>query len=131
MSESECTHLSYLSRQLTQADLPRAGSLQLPTLELLITSAYKFDIGTAQDFEASSLIRVGGYIGALPDDQWLKEIVGWESNAWASLQIAIAEYATGVKARDPFADLYYRRPETDGEKKLCNMQKLKKSGGFV
>lgn len=76
-------------------------------------------------------MRVGGYISALPDDQWVQEVVGWESNTWASLQIAIAEYATGVKARDAFADSYYRQPETDGEKKLCSMQKMKKSGGFV
>ncbi|KAF2727987.1 hypothetical protein EJ04DRAFT_581657 [Polyplosphaeria fusca] len=80
---------------------------------------------------ADQFIRIGGYIASLPDDQWVKEIVGWESHTWASLQIAIEKYATGAKSIDPYADSYIKAPETDGEKALCAKQRMKKSGGFV
>ena len=79
----------------------------------------------------ASTIRVGGYISSLPNDQWVTEVVGWEAITWASLQIAVGDYFTGAKARDLFADAYVKRPETDGEKKLCGMQRIRKSGAVV
>jgi hypothetical protein len=78
------------------------------------------------------LIRTGGSItDGLPDDQWIKEVVGWESQVWAGLQILIPDYAIGAKARDPLADFYVKYPETDAEKALCGMQRLPKASGFV
>lgn len=80
---------------------------------------------------AERLIQRGGYIDSIPNDQWVTEIVGWESHAWASLQIAIEKYSTGAKSMDPKADSYVRKPETEGELALCRAQRMRKSGGFV
>lgn len=70
-------------------------------------------------------------IVALPDDQWAIEMGRFKAHALAGLQIAVADYAIGAKVRDPLAGPYTRQPETAGEKQLCGMQKMRKSGGFA
>lgn len=107
------------------------NSLQLVVLNHLVSSAYLFDISSAQSIAASSAIRIGGRIPSLPDDQWVTEVIGWESTAWASLQIAVGDYFTGARARDPFGDLYVKTVASKAEKALCGMQRMRKSGGFV
>jgi hypothetical protein len=131
LKSDNCTALSYLPHNLTLAEFPNASSLQLAVFNLLISSSMLFDIQAANTMLADKLIRIGGFIPSLPDDQWVKEIVGWESTTWAALQIAVEKYATGAKSIDPSADDYVKAPETDGEKALCAMQRMRKSGGFV
>lgn len=80
---------------------------------------------------ASKLIGTGGYIDSLPDDQWIEEVVGWESFVWAAMQIYIADYFTGPKARDPHMSSYIRPASDEGERKLCSMMKMRRSGGFA
>jgi hypothetical protein len=70
-------------------------------------------------------------IPSMPDDYWKREVLGWEQEVWAAMQMAVSQYAIGPKASDPFADAYVIAPQTEGEKALCGAQKMKKSGGFV
>lgn len=72
-----------------------------------------------------------GYIDALPDDQWVQEAVGWESFVWAALQTAVSDYAIGPDLREPTARAYMRNETTLGEKQLCQVQRMRRSGGFL
>jgi hypothetical protein len=96
-----------------------------------VRSAYVFDIVSSQLVDASARIDQEGFIKFFPDDQWVKEIVSLESQVWASLQVAIADYFIGAKARDRFAEKYSRPATDEGEKNLCVMMKMRRSGGFV
>jgi hypothetical protein len=104
----------------------------MAVLQHIITSSFLFDLSNSDSILASALIRTSGVIqDGLPDDQWINEVVGWESQVWAGLQILIPDYAIGAKARDPLADFYVMYPKTDAEKALCGMQKMPKASGFV
>lgn len=70
-------------------------------------------------------------IDRLPSDYWKQEILAWEQESWAGLQIALSQYAIGPKASDDLADNYWSKPDTEGEKALCSAMKMKKSGSFV
>jgi hypothetical protein len=81
--------------------------------------------------QLESSLTTGKVFNGAPPDQWIKEIVGWESHVWAALQMAITDYAVGPKARDSGADIYAKYPSTDGGKRLCGMQRMRRSGGFA
>lgn len=94
-------------------------------------SAYVFDIVSSPSVDASSRIDQEGFIKFFPNEQWITEIISLESQVWASLQVAIADYFMGAKSRDPFAEKYSRLVTSEGEGKLCGMLKMRRSGGFV
>lgn len=129
-AQDQCTQLSHLPSYNSQDAFAGANSLQLAILQQLISSSFFFDLGVAEGVKAGSTVSTG-FSSGLPDDQWIREIVGWESQAWASIQIAFSDYAIGTKGRYPFAESYTRPPATPGEKDLCNMQRMRKNGGFV
>jgi len=132
ISKHQCTKLSYLPASLTESDLPGASDVQLAVLQLLVASSYFFTLAGSERLRASAQVKRGGYIDSLPNDQWIKEVIGWESAAWAALQVAVGDYFIGAKVRDPkAADSYARQAATEGEKKLCGMLKMRRSGGFV
>lgn len=109
-----------------------ASPLQMAILQHVITSSFLFDLSNSDSALASALVRTGGLIReGVPDDQWINEVEGWESQVWAGLQILIPDYAIGAKARDPQADYYVIYPNSTAEKALCGMQKMPKAGGFV
>lgn len=128
---TECTELRHLPRDIASLGFNGITSLQSAVLNLLVSSAFMFDVSTSKTTLAGSIIQIGGVLSSLPDDQWVKEVVSWESNAWAALQIAVADYAIGAANRDTFSKQYVKEPSSEGEKKLCGMQKMRKSGGFV
>lgn len=66
----------------------------------------------------------------LPDDQWLRELARWQKQVLASLQVTMIDYSIGPGVRDA-AFPGKIRPGTDAEKKLCTMQKMRKSGNVV
>lgn len=70
-------------------------------------------------------------VSGLPNNFWKQEVLGWEQEVWAAMQIQVSQHATGPQLGDPFAGEIYLRPETEGEKALCGAQRMKKSGGFV
>jgi len=85
------------------------------------------------NLDISKRIARGGAVETeIPDNQWIIEIKGWENYVWSAVRTYVADYATGPRARDPqAADLYEIKAATPGDKKLCGMQRMRKSGGFV
>jgi hypothetical protein len=74
------------------------------------------------------------YINSLPADFWKEEILGWEKESWARLQIAMSRYAIGADGSDTPGQKeanWWIKPTSDSEKALCSAQKMRKSGGFV
>jgi hypothetical protein len=132
-SPDHCSDLSALPGKPVAADYPGASDIQLAAIELLITSSLLFDISDAgQDvLKATSLAGGTGYIPSLPDDQWVQEVTGWEAFVWAALQTAVTDYAVGPTVREPSAQAYMKNETTGGEKKLCQAQRVRRSGGFV
>jgi ATP/maltotriose-dependent transcriptional regulator MalT len=71
----------------------------------------------------------------LASDRWTEELAAWESRIWASLQIAVTDYAIGPRVREPLVTLGTLRYETGdldaGERQLCQVQRMNITGGFV
>lgn len=114
-------------------DYPGASDIQLAAMQLLVRSSLLFDLSDAglDVLKATEMAGGTGFIQSLPDDQWVQELIGWESFVWASLQIAISDYAIGPTVRDPAAGQFLRNETTNGERELCQVQRMKKAGGFV
>lgn len=130
---NQCTELSGLLHPDTDRIIktfPGASELQVSILELLAKSAMFSDLSQSERYEVQ-LLATDGHVETLPDDQWMKEIKGWEATAWAGHQIAIADHAIGPAVRDPFAKSSVLPPSKAAQKSLCEMQKMRKSGGFV
>jgi hypothetical protein len=73
-------------------------------------------------------------IEGIPEGFWKEEVLGWEQEAWAGLQIAMAQYAKGAIGSDtPDQPVkgFFLVPDSEGKKAMCQAQKMKKSGGFV
>jgi hypothetical protein len=106
--------------------------MQRAILQQLVVSIWISDTKRVKTNKVTKrMSHSGATIDNLPDDFWKQEVVGWEQESWAGLQIAFSSYAIGPKASDELADIYWIKPETAGEKALCTAQKMKKSGGFV
>lgn len=113
---------------------PGASDLQLVMLRLMHDATDEFNIimGANWDYtQAGELLTSLGRVPQLPNDQWKREAIGWESLAWAGIQIRLADYGVGPKVRDPDADAYVIPPSTPAEKELCKAVKMRKSGGFA
>jgi len=81
--------------------------------------------------DAGALLANTGYVPTLPDDQWIQEVTGWESFVWAALQLNILEHAIGPAVREPSVVALMKNQTSTGEKQLCNVQKVRVSGGFM
>ncbi|KAB2107082.1 hypothetical protein AG0111_0g5246 [Alternaria gaisen] len=118
--------------EMNKTHFPDSSSMQQAVLQLLIMSSWLHTTARVQTNQASDLEGRSTYmIPSMPDDFWKREVLGWEQEVWAAMQMAVSQYAIGPKASDPFADAYVIAPQTEGEKALCGAQKMKKSGGFV
>ncbi|KAF2183698.1 hypothetical protein K469DRAFT_667950 [Zopfia rhizophila CBS 207.26] len=130
--KDSCTELAGLTPpwEVTKPNFPDASGTQLAVLKLLVRSSMAFDISNIVSFNASAGLD-GGISTGLPDDQWIIEVEGWAANTWTSLQTMISDYAIGAKSHDPVADSYIEPPKTAGERELCQVQKMRKAGGFA
>jgi hypothetical protein len=99
-------------------------------LELLRDAAMIQDVVSVTGYEAAQLIQQDLVAEALPHDQWIKELKFWEANVWASYQITMVDYAIGPAVRVPLAESYVI-PRANETKKVCQIQKMRKPGGFV
>jgi hypothetical protein len=129
-----CTQLSGLPGKVYRKSYPGASEIQLAALQLLITSSFELDVGDASSsvFEAQDLAERGaGRVISLPDDQWIREVVGWEKYIWAAMQTMITDYAIGFGNQVLSVTSYIRSNLTVGEKQLCGAQRMVKPGGFV
>ncbi|KAF1915506.1 hypothetical protein BDU57DRAFT_452145, partial [Ampelomyces quisqualis] len=67
----------------------------------------------------------------LPNDQWKKEVIAWEARVWANYQALISAAITGPAVFDKYADEYTEPVDNEGDKKLCQSLKMRKSGAFA
>jgi hypothetical protein len=67
----------------------------------------------------------------LPSDQWVKEIIGWESRVWASYQTLIAAAVIGPSVFDQYAHEYIESADNEGDREMCQSLKMRKSGSFA
>ncbi|KAF2110744.1 hypothetical protein BDV96DRAFT_650847 [Lophiotrema nucula] len=130
-SHETCSDLGGWPGTNPAVNFPRANGLQLSMLRLLYTTANHFNHASIDRFKASELIHGGGLIDSLPEDQWITELTSWESQIWAAHQIAMADYAAGPTSRVPSAAVTTRNSSTAGDKELCGMQKMRKTGDFI
>jgi hypothetical protein len=126
-----CTTLGGLPGDATPELFPDANDIQLAVLKLLVTSSISFDKANGAPLLAEGLTDPEGFVTkyAISNEHWKKEVTWVESTVWAALQTAIADYAAGPQVRDPASD--WVKPASRGEKELCGMQKMRKSGGIV
>jgi hypothetical protein len=112
-------------------DWEGASALQLSVLQL-ITSVNQWcslsEIRTVKTQKAVFGIVV---TAQLPPDLWISEVQRWEAIAWASLQVAIADFAIGPNIRDPGLAEVVIKPRSATDKTLCGSFKMRKAGGFV
>jgi hypothetical protein len=128
-----CTPLQYRPFfDLRPKDFPEANGMQRAVLQQLVFSVWISDTAGIKTNQAARKVAISdSLIDHLPDDFWKEEVVSWEKETWAAMQIAFSQYAIGPRATDELADRYWIKPETDGEKSLCTAMKMKKSGEFV
>ena len=117
---------------MNELNLTGATNLQLALLELLLITGRTYSTMSSRTLKADKLLDAsGGEITWLPDNQWIAELTGWQSYAWAAHQIVLSTYAIGAKVRDSRADSFTRPPSNAAEKKLCQIQKMRKTGEVV
>lgn len=106
--------------------------MQRALIQLLINSSWLYQSVNVVSCKVTTLMSKNDFnMEPLPDDFWKQEVIGWEYETWAAMQIAVSNYAIGPQSIDPYEDGYLLKPETQGEKALCGVQKMKKTGGFV
>lgn len=131
INNETCTELSGRIFDANAVNFPKANSLQLAIISLLSTAA-TFSTVMPEPYKIETkATSSAGMVNKLADDQWVREVEGWNAISWAGHQIVLAEYAVGQSVRDPTAPDYTRPPTSAGEKSLCGMQKMRKAGGFV
>jgi hypothetical protein len=133
-----CTQLIALPDDVTSQTFPDANGLQLALLKLLVESSYIFDMSNTGDLTfrdtSQSWLRSGSYTGStVPDDQWIQELKTWEASTWVAIQTAVSDYAIGPLRRinNQTGGINGLPPQTEGEKQLCQVMKMKKNGAIV
>jgi hypothetical protein len=117
----------------SQEDYPLATETQLATLRLLWVASQLYDVTSAPNQNVLQMTDVSSNLlsATAADNQWIKEVIGWESYAWAGIQNTLLDFIVGPKIRDPSAATYLDPPTLTGEKQLCKLMKVRKSGGFA
>ncbi|KAF2823685.1 hypothetical protein CC86DRAFT_468717 [Ophiobolus disseminans] len=131
--EDFCTPLAGSPLDSFTKDFPHLRPVQRRLLQLLrsITRLAKVsDSAEAKSILAQRSVR-GRSSPGLPDDQWIKEVTGWESRVWASYQALLAIAVVGPSVFDEYADEYTEPVVDEGDKQLCQSLKMRKSGGFA
>jgi hypothetical protein len=72
-----------------------------------------------------------GWSPGLPKDQWVKEVIAWESRVWASYQTLIATAVIGPSIFDQYAHEYTEPVDNEGDRQMCQLLKMRKSGSFA
>jgi hypothetical protein len=128
-----CTQLTGSPLEVNTSDYPNASPVQLSLLQLLRSMTRIFQITDgpiSNQLKASSTMSRGVSPGLSPD-QWIKEVVGWESLVWAAYQTLLSTSIIGPKVFDKHAEEYCDVPTSSGDKELCRSLKMRKSGGFA
>jgi hypothetical protein len=128
-----CTPMQYLP--WPPETFPNATSMQRAVLEVLMQSNWLSHSDSVTSSKVAKLkMHSLDVVESLPNDFWKQEVLGWEQESMASMQIAMTLYATGAPGSDAEGqtdDNWWIKPESQGQKTLCSAQKMRKSGGFV
>jgi hypothetical protein len=127
-----CTELGGLPKPLTSSKRFAGASEELLTLsDLLHFSADRVAFGHVTSLNATTIANVHKIIGHLPKDHWKREAQLLMTTNLAALQTIMSDFAIGPAVRDASsANSYKMPPESKNDRKLCGMQKMRKSGGF-
>jgi hypothetical protein len=108
-------------------DFPEANDLQMVILNLLASSSHLFDMTNARALLATEakLPDSTRTIPSLPDNQWILELQAWEAANWVALQKSVTDYAGGSGETGSVP------PDDDAKRRLCQMQKMRKTGDLV
>ncbi|CAO2656658.1 Nn.00g054610.m01.CDS01 [Neocucurbitaria sp. VM-36] len=131
--EDFCTNLIALPANVTETNFPEANALQKAVIQLLVNTSYSFDSANpTSEFltKAMALPPSQNVVPKLEDGMWWIELIAWERSVWASIQIAVADWAIGPTVRDGGAT-NWTQPSTDAERQLCHMQRMRVSGNIV
>ncbi|KAH7138701.1 hypothetical protein B0J11DRAFT_500902 [Dendryphion nanum] len=126
-----CTEFGSIWPNKTGPSFPDASKLQQLTLDLLIEISTAFQLGSTSIIQAIKQSPFASALPDLPDNQWVSEVTSWHNVYWSEMQLGLSSYAVGPKVRDPFADSYQIRPSSAAQKRFCQIQKMRKSGGFA
>ncbi|KAF2877339.1 hypothetical protein BDV95DRAFT_143204 [Massariosphaeria phaeospora] len=120
----------YFAKNSTAApSFPAASNLQKAVLQMIQTISRLFEIGFTTLIQANEKRTPDGLYGQFPDDQWVHELTLWFSVMWSQTQFGMSMFAVGPSLLDAEAEV--KSPLTAEEQQLCQMQKMKKTGGFV
>ncbi|KAI4631716.1 uncharacterized protein J4E87_002422 [Alternaria ethzedia] len=113
-------------------DFPEANSVQRAVLQVIVKAVWLHATVNIMSCKVTTMMSRGDFdIPSVPNGFWKQEVLGWEQEVWAAMQIQVSQHASGPQFGDPFKDDVFLKPETEGEKALCGAQKMRKSGGFV
>jgi hypothetical protein len=99
---------------------------------MLLTASSIYDITSATFISATKkMMTTVGQSKGLPDNQWIEELINWESYAYAGLQLFVVDRALGPQLRLSAPSEAVVPANTTGGKALCGMQRMHKAGGFV
>ncbi|KAF2269743.1 hypothetical protein CC78DRAFT_574610 [Lojkania enalia] len=128
-----CTNLTGVPDKISPSMFPDASDVQIAAMQQVRTASITIDIVYSAGELQAGIQDLDYLMPSLPDDQWIREYMGWESTIWAAMQIQIADYAIGAEVRAPSVGPYVknRTEMTGGEKELCSMQRMRNPGGFV
>ena len=115
------------------ADFPQLKPVQLRLLQLLrsVSRLARIEDGAQKKNVLAQSFVIGRTSPGLPDNQWIKEVIAWESRVWASYQALIATAAVGPSVFDEFAHEYTEPIMDEGDRQLCQSMKMRKAGGFA
>ena len=90
------------------------------------------EFGHVRNLNVTNIANIHEIIGHLPEDQWKREAKLLMANSLANVQTIMSDFAIGPAVRDgSSANSYEMPPDTESERELCAMQKMRKSGGFA
>jgi hypothetical protein len=127
-----CSELSSLPPLTSQEQYSGMSEVQFELLRLLGDLNLFFDAAAAaRRLLVKEIAGGSGYIRALPDDQWVKEVTWLEQNAWSAIHTGLTDHAKGYDTLVAPGTELPSNATTAGEQQLCSVQKMQSPGGFV
>ncbi|KAH7127171.1 hypothetical protein B0J11DRAFT_296636 [Dendryphion nanum] len=126
--KGHCTPLQ--GRTASVPVIPGATPNQITQISILHELLDKINMALSATVDLVALTTIRPMPG-VPADQWVTEVVSYKKYLLLFLEIAFTDYAVGAETKAPEAASFMKKPATEGEKNLCNAQKMIKSGGFA
>ena len=128
LSSASTVHPSRYEPSERKADNTTSDSRHRERVSAHIVMCVNYLEATDVGLNASSYLQSMWIYNQIPDNQWAIEIVEWERYIWAQLQTFVSDYSVGYGIQWPELTPLLRRNMTNGEKRLCQVQRRMKSG---